>query len=225
MTVAKKLIVESPFYEFDIVKEAVNRNDNPRYYIRGPYMEHSKANKNKRIYLENEMREDVQRFNTEMINTGRAGGELSHSPDPDIKLERMCHKILELIPEKNLYIGKSMVLSTPNGKILESLINDGVQFGMSTKSLGNIVESEGSDIQEVNGFYLVGVDAVYDPSCSSAFVNGILENKEFIVTTDGKFEESYDRLEKGLSKYPSKYRDDINNHIKTLVESFLRDIK
>jgi Prohead core protein serine protease len=221
---ARNLIVETPNYEYDILHEKSNREGEERYYIQGPYMQYGVKNKNNRSYQESEMIADVQRYKTEMIDKGRAGGELNHSPDPEIKLDRMCHKIVNLERDGNLFIGKSMVLSTPQGKILESLIKDKVNFGMSTKSLGQIQESkDGVDV--VSDFMLIGVDAVYDPSCTEAFVNGILENKQFIINTSGKYEQTYERFERGLSKYPSSHSEHINNHIKEQIQMFLESLK
>ena len=220
--IARKLIVETPIYDYDITVEEQNRGSEMRYYISGPYMQYDTKNKNNRKYIKEEMLNDVERFQREMIDTGRAGGELGHSTEPEIDLSRLCHKILSLEHDEKgkHFIGRSLVLSTPSGKILESLIKDKVKTGMSTKALGQIKESNDSNI--VTNFYLVGVDAVYDPSYSSAFVNGILESKEFIINSDNKFEQAYDKFESGLSKYPSRYRDEINKHIQEQVLRFLQ---
>lgn len=222
--ISRKLIVEAPIYEYNVTFEEQNRDTEKRIYITGPYMQYDTLNKNNRKYLKEEMLRDVERFNREMIDTGRAGGELGHSTNPEIDLSKLCHKIVGLKHEESgkHFIGKSMILSTPSGKILESLIKDGVRTGMSTKALGQIQESEQGNV--VNNFYLVGVDAVYDPSYASAFVNGILESKEFIINSDNRFEEVYEKFQKGLGKYPSQYRDDINKHIQEQVLRFLNSI-
>lgn len=225
MILSRKLIVESPVYEYDVTLEQANRESEARYYLRGPYMQYDTRNKNKRKYLKEEMVADVERFTTEMIRTGRAGGELNHSTSPEIDLSKLCHKIITLEHDEaeKHFIGKSMILSTPSGKIMESLVKDGVKTGMSTKALGQIEES--TDCNVVKNFFLIGVDCVYDPSYSSAFVNGILESKEFIIRSDNKFEEVYDSFEKGMGKYPSKYRDEINAHIREQVERFMQALK
>lgn len=222
---SRKLIVETPMYEYDVTLEQMNRDTEPRYYIRGPYMQYETKNKNNRKYLKEEMVADTERFSSEMIKTGRAGGELNHSSSPEIDLSKLCHKILTLEhdePSKH-FVGKSLILSTPSGKIMESLVRDNVKTGMSTKALGQIEES--TDCNVVKNFFLIGVDCVYDPSYSSAFVNGILESKEFIIGSDNKFEEVYGKFESGLAKYPSKYRDEINAHIREQVERFLAALK
>lgn len=225
MIIKRKLIVESPNYELDFIKEAKNKDSEPRLYIEGVFMQHSTKNKNNRKYLEEEMSNEVNRYVKESIETGSAVGELNHSSKPEIDLDRVCHRIVSLKPEGNTYIGKSMVTnSTPSGKILEGLIQDGVRIGMSTKALGQIDENS-SDVNLVKNFMLIGVDAVHDPSCTSAFVNGILENKEFIIDVEGHAAEAaYEVFEQQLSKFPSKYRTQINEHIEKSIMNFLNSL-
>lgn len=224
MILSRKLIVESPNYNIGFIKEQKNSEEPMRVYIEGLYMQHSSTNKNKRRYSEGEMIDEVSRYTRDLIDQGRAIGELDHSTSPEVKIENACHRILSLKPEGNGYIGRSLVMSTPKGKILEhAVIEDGVQIGMSTKALGQLNEND-SDVNDVSQFYLIGVDAVHDPSCSEAFVNGILENKEFIISSDGNAEQYYGKLERGLSKYPSKHRDEINEHIRLKVQEFLKSL-
>lgn len=144
-----------------------------------------------------------------------------NSSVPEIDLNKVCHRIISLKEEGHSFIGKSMVTSSPSGKILEHLIQDGVRIGMSTKALGQIDESS-NDGNVVRNFLLIGVDSVHDPSATDAFVNGILENKEFIIATNGKIaEKAYETLEKDLLKYPSQYRDQINEHVESAIKRFL----
>jgi hypothetical protein len=147
-----------------------------------------------------------------------------NSSSPDVDLGKLADKIVHLERDKNdpdFYIGKSLILSTPSGKILESLVHDGVKFGKSTKCLGQISEStDGFNI--VQSPIVLLVDNVFDPSVSTAFVNGILENKEYIISNDGRVAEAYHNLEKKLAKYPSKHRDAINEYIKESLEKFLK---
>lgn len=223
MIITRKLIVESPNYDLSFIKEAKNKDSDPRLYIEGVYMQHSVENKNRRKYIEDEMHHEVSRYIKEAIESGSAVGELNHSQNPEIDLERVCHRIVSLKPEGNTYIGKSMVTtSAPKGKILSGLIEDGVRIGMSTKALGQIDESDGGG-NTVKNFMLIGVDAVHEPSCGSAFVNGILENKEFIIKSGGlAVEKGYEDFESKLEKYPSIYRSQINEHIENAISEFLK---
>lgn len=224
MTISRKLIVESPNYELSYLKEAKNKDSEERLYVEGVYMQYGEENKNHRKYIEEEMINEVNRYTTEAIDTGGAVGELNHSQKPEIDLDRVCHRIVSLRQEGNKFIGKSMVTtSTPCGKILEGLVNDGVRTGMSTKALGQIDENEAS-ANTVSNFMLIGVDSVHDPSCTSAFVNGILENKEFIIKSNGDSEAAYEVFEQSLSKYPSQYRSEINEHVENAIEKFLNSL-
>ena len=225
MSILRKLIVEQPNYdlEFETIQE--NRSQDQRLYITGQYLMVDDFNKNKRKYERHEMLPAIEIFQEEYIDKGRAGGELNHSDKPDMDLERLAHKIISLeqdTSDSKYYIGKSMVLSSPFGKILESHIKDGMKFGMSTKALGQIKECVGGNV--VKNVVLCGVDAVYDPSIGHKFVNGILENREYIIGDDGKIAEAYDKLDKRLSKYPSQYRSEINQYIFESFERFLKDL-
>ena len=141
-----------------------------------------------------------------MIKTGRAMGELNHPTTADVDLGRACHLVTEFTQEGNVFYGKSKVLSTPTGLIVRSLINDGVKVGMSTRGLGQLV-SESSGLNRVKDFRLVAVDCVADPSFSKAFVNGILESKQYVLTKDGSFEEMYDSFETSISTLPRNNKD------------------
>lgn len=225
MSIARQLIVEPPNYELEFETIQENREAPARLYITGEYIMMNRKNKNRRVYEEHEMLPAVRVFKEEYVDTGRAAGELNHSSSPDMDLERLAHKItsLERSPSNpDYFIGKSMVLSSPFGKILESYIRDGLKFGMSTKALGQIEESAGTS--KVKGVILVGVDAVYDPSVSTAFVNGILENREYIIGDDGKIAEAYTQLDKSLASFPSHHRDAIDAYIIENFKKFLASI-
>jgi len=225
MPITRKLIVEQPNYdlEFETIQE--NRSQDQRLYITGQYLMVNRKNKNGRIYEKNEMEPAIKVFQEEYIAKDRAGGELNHSDKPDMDLERLAHKILSLEQDSSnpdYYIGKSMVLSSPFGKILESHIKDNMKFGMSSKCLGQIKESSLGNT--VKSPILIGIDSVYDPSIGHKFVNGILENREYIIGDDGKIAEAYEKLDKKLAKYPSQYRSEINQYIFESFQRFLKDI-
>lgn len=226
MIISRKLIVEQPNYDLEFAFEQKNNDEPKRLYIRGQYIMMNQGNKNKRKYPENEMIPAVETYIKEYIKENRGGGELNHSSSPDVDLSKLADKIISLERDKHnpdYYIGKSMILSTPSGKILESLVHDGVKFGKSTKCLGQISESsDGYNI--VSSPIILLVDNVFDPSVSTAFVNGILENKEYIISDDGRVAEAYNALEKKLAKYPSKHRDAINQYIRESLEKFLANI-
>lgn len=217
-----KLLVEQPAPEesFQYVMEESNNKAPANLFIIGPYMACEQVNKNKRIYDSFEMDREVHRYQKEMIDTKRAMGELNHPTKAEVDLERACHLVVEMKRDGNTYVGKSKVLSTPMGMIVKSLINDGVKVGMSTRALGKLTES-GNGVNRVSDFRLVAVDCVADPSCPSAFVNGILESKQFVVREDGSFEEYYDKLSNSISSLPRK---DVDSYLKEQIIQFINNI-
>lgn len=217
-----KLIVETPAdnNEFEYIVEEKNANEPRNFYIKGPYMMAEGANRNKRIYSLHEMQTEVTRYTNEMIKTGRAMGELNHPTTADVDLGRACHLVTEFTQEGNVFYGKSKVLSTPTGLIVRSLINDGVKVGMSTRGLGQLV-SESSGLNRVKDFRLVAVDCVADPSFSKAFVNGILESKQYVLTKDGSFEEMYDSFENSINTLPRNNKD---AYLRKMVIDFINKL-
>lgn len=219
---AFKLLVDQSFSEdqFEYIKEETNNKAKPSYYVSGPYMMCEEVNKNKRIYDREEMRREVQRYKSEMIDTKRAMGELSHPSSPEVSLERACHLVTELRNEGNVYVGKSKLLTTPCGLIVQALIDDGVKIGMSTRALGKLNEQY-NGTSRVSDFRLVAVDCVADPSCPKAFVNGILESREYVIAEDGTFEESYDSFQERISKLPKK---NVEDYLKDQIMEFFQKI-
>lgn len=217
MAMRLNLLVEKPIKEeFEYIYEEQNRNTPASLFIRGPYMMAEEVNKNKRKYLKEELDKEVNRYTEEMVKTKRAMGELNHPTSADVDLERACHLVTDLWSEGNLFYGKSKVLSTPCGLIVKSLINDGVKVGMSSRALGTL--EEGNSFNTVRNMRLIAVDCVADPSCPKAFVNGILESKQYVVAEDGKYEEMYNKFENNISTLPKKDVD------KFLTEQILKFI-
>ena len=221
-----RLLVETPdFGSFTYIKEEKNLRDGkgPRMYIEGPFMMANEVNKNRRLYDLLEMVSEVKRYSDEMIKTGRALGELNHPTPVDIDLSRACHSVQNLRQEGNYFVGKSLVLSTPMGKIVQNLIDDGVTPGVSTRCLGQLEpDSIKEDVNRVKNMKLVAIDVVADPSCPKAFVNGILESKEWVLKDDGKLEETYHHFEKALTNIPKR---DVDKYLLEQVLNFISKLK
>ena len=204
------LIVETPAprESFEYVVEEGSTKGKQNLFIKGPYMMAEDVNRNKRIYSLNEMKDEVSRYEEEMVKPGRAMGELNHPSTADVDLERACHIVTEMSQDGNVFYGKSKVLSTPTGLIVRSLINDGVRVGMSSRALGQLIpESNRDGVNRVKDFKLVAIDCVADPSFPKAFVNGILESKQYVLNQYGQFEEDYDNFEKTIATMPLKNAD------------------
>lgn len=218
-----RLIVEKPASEeqFEYIVEEKDRNSPSTLYIKGPYMMAENYNRNNRLYRLEEMVKEVDRYKTEMVKTGRAMGTLNHESSAEVSLKEACHIVTDLYQEGNIFHGKSKVLTTPNGHIVRALINDGVKVGMSSRALGQLEEApDGRNI--VKDFRLISIDCVADPSFPKAFVNGILESKQWVLNESGHFEEVYDKFENNISKIPKKQVED---YLKECILNFLNKIK
>ena len=222
MSLKLNLLIGQTAHEdsFEYIVEETNRNTPSNLYIKGPYMMAEGANRNKRIYNLDEMRTEAKRYTEEMIKPGRAMGELNHPTTADVDLGRACHLVTELTQDGNVFYGKSKVLSTPTGLIVRSLISDGVKVGMSTRGLGQLV-SESNGNSRVKDFRLVAVDCVADPSFPKAFVNGILESKQYVLAQNGSFEELYDSFENKIKTLP---RNNKEEYLKNSILSFINNL-
>ena len=157
-------------------------------YIKGVFLQTEITNRNGRMYKFDTMNREVSKYNEEFVNRGRAVGELGHPEGPTLNLDRVSHKIVELYPEGTNFIGKAKLMETPMGKIAKSLLDEGVQLGVSSRGLGSI-KKEGSCSVVADDFILsTAADIVADPSAPDAFVEGIYEGREWI-TVDGKVKE------------------------------------
>jgi hypothetical protein len=157
-------------------------------YIKGVFLQTEITNRNGRMYKFDTMNREVSKYNEEFVNRGRALGELGHPEGPTLNLDRVSHKIVELYPEGTNFIGKAKLMETPMGKIAKSLLDEGVQLGVSSRGLGSI-KKEGNCSVVADDFILsTAADIVADPSAPDAFVEGIYEGREW-VTVDGKIKE------------------------------------
>ena len=157
-------------------------------YIKGVFLQTEITNRNGRMYKFDTMNREVSKYNEEFVNRGRALGELGHPEGPTLNLDRVSHKIVELYPEGTNFMGKAKLMDTPMGKIAKSLLDEGVQLGVSSRGLGSI-KKEGSCSVVADDFILsTAADIVADPSAPDAFVEGIYEGREW-VTVDGKIKE------------------------------------
>lgn len=153
-------------------------------YITGRFMVAEEGNKNGRVYKRPIMESEVHRYMTEMVQAGRAVGELGHPSGPQINLDRVCHLIESLRMDGNNVIGKAKILDTPMGDTVRGLLEGGVNIGVSSRGLGSLKPVNG--LMEVqDDFRLITVDIVSDPSGPGCFVKGIMENVEYFYGPDG----------------------------------------
>jgi hypothetical protein len=173
-----KLITEmTEDVEFLTEKE---ENGEKHYFINGVFMQAEQKNRNGRVYPSSILMNEVKRYNSEYVNKNRALGELNHPQGPTVNLDRVSHMIKELNSSGNDVVGKAKIMNTPMGKIVQNLMTEGAKLGVSSRGMGSLkLNTEG--INEVQkDFLLSAIDIVADPSAPGAFVEGIMEGKEWI---------------------------------------------
>ena len=172
-----KLITEN-IEDIQVLTEEADGKKN--YYIEGIFLQGDLTNRNGRNYPVNILEREVTKYNENFVGTGRALGELGHPDGPTINLDRVSHKILSLQREGNNFIGKAKLLETPMGKIAKSLLDDGVKLGVSSRGLGSMTEKNGVNYVGEDFMLATAADIVADPSAPDAFVDGIMEGKEWV---------------------------------------------
>lgn len=193
-----------------------------KLYIEGTFLVGDQVNRNNRMYKMDTLRNEVNRYTEEYINTNRALGELGHPDTPTLNLERVSHKIVSLIEDGNSFYGKALVLDTPYGQIAKNLIENGVSLGVSSRALGSVIQTkEGYNLVQDDLKLATAADIVADPSAPGAFVAGIMENKEWVYV-DGQFVEADISHAKKQIKKASKQQ--IEEVAFKLFENYLRKL-
>ena len=155
-------------------------NGKKNYKIKGVFLQSDIKNRNGRIYENDILTKEVKRYNQEFINKKRAFGELGHPDGPTVNLERVSHMITKLAPEGKNFIGEAKIMDTPYGKIVKGLIDEGAQLGVSSRGMGSLVQKNGANYVGKDFYLATAADIVADPSAPDAFVEGIMENKEWV---------------------------------------------
>ena len=190
-------------------------------HIEGPFLVAERKNKNGRLYEYNTMRKEVHRYTEEYINKNRAFGELGHPDSPTINLDRVSHMIVGLREDGNQWIGKAKILDTPMGNIARSLIEGGAQLGVSSRGMGSLKMVNGVNVVQPDFYLATAADIVADPSAPGAFVQGIMEGKEWMLV-DGKWTEMhYEKAKKIIKEASSK---DIEKISLQIFENFIKNL-
>ena len=178
-------------------------------YIEGVFLQSELKNRNGRMYPFEVLNREVERYNEEYVKSKRALGELGHPDGPTINLDRVSHRITSLRAEGNNFIGKAQILDTPMGNIAKSLLGEGVQLGVSSRGMGSIDKREDCNVVRDDFMLTTAADIVADPSAPDAFVNGIMEGKEW-VWDNGLLKErevaKYQRYIESASRYQLEER-------------------
>ena len=171
-----KLITET-IENVEVITEGTGADK--KLYIEGVFLQSEIKNRNGRMYPFSVLEKEVNRYNEEYVKTSRALGELGHPDGPTVNLDRVSHRITELRAEGNNFIGKAQIMNTPMGNIAKSLLEDGVKLGVSSRGMGSIDKREDCNIVMDDFMLATAADIVADPSAPDAFVNGIMEGKEW----------------------------------------------
>ena len=194
-----------------------------KLYIEGVFLQGDIKNRNGRMYPVNTLSREVDRYNESFVQKGRALGELGHPEGPTVNLDRVSHKITSLVREGNNFKGKAQLLSTPMGKIASSLIDEGVTLGVSSRGVGSLREDRtgckvvGEDFQ-----LATAADIVADPSAPDAFVNGIMEGKEWVWEGGNLREQLAEKAKRTINTLVDQRR--LEEHKLNLFNNFLSNL-
>jgi hypothetical protein len=195
-----KLIAEYNDNNLEVLTEA-KADGGKNFFIEGIFMQSEQKNRNGRIYPKQVMEGAVDKYVTEQVSTKRAVGELNHPDGPTVNLDKVSHLIESLDWDGNDVVGKARILNTPMGKIVEGLLDGGVQLGVSTRGMGSLEERNGA-MYVKDDFILNTVDIVQDPSAPTAFVNGIMEGVDWVWNNGIIEPQVIEKMETEIKKAP-----------------------
>lgn len=191
-----KLITEQIDDAKIVITEGKNGKRNT--FIEGVFLQGELTNRNGRRYPISTLAREVGKYNENFVKTGRALGELGHPDGPTINLDRASHLITSLKQEGNNFVGKARLLETPMGKIAKQLLDEGVKLGVSSRGLGSIKEENGVKVVGEDFMLATAADIVADPSAPDAFVNGIMEGKEWVLAGGAIHEQQIEQIKKRI---------------------------
>ncbi len=196
-----KLIVET-IQDVKVLTE--EKNGVKSLFITGPFLVGEQKNRNGRVYSKSILEREVKRYNEEYISKNRAFGELGHPDSPSINLDRVSHLIVNMKQEGANFIGKAKILETPMGKIAKSLLEGGACLGVSSRGMGSLKEVNGVNMVQDDYYLATAADIVADPSAPGAFVQGIMEGKEWVwdngIVREVDIVQMYDEIKQAKSR-------------------------
>jgi hypothetical protein len=210
-----KEITETVSY---LVEEADGKKS---LHIEGPFLVAEKKNRNGRLYEYNTMKKEVARYTEEYINKHRAFGELGHPESPSINLDRVSHMITSLREDGNTWIGRAKILDTPMGNIARSLIEGGAQLGVSSRGMGSLKNVNGVNVVQPDFYLATAADIVADPSAPGAFVQGIMEGKEWMLVNGVWTEQDHSRAIQQIRQASRREIEEVSLHI---FENFMKKL-
>ena len=188
------------------------------YKIKGIFLQSDLKNRNGRVYPKEVLENEVSRYNREFINKKRAFGELGHPDGPTVNLERVSHMITKLTPDGKNFIGEAKIMDTPYGKIVKGLIDEGAQLGLSSRGMGSIIQRNGANYVKDDFYLATAADIVADPSAPDAFVEGIMESREWVWENGKLVERDIEAWKRQIREAKQRKLDEIKLKV---FESFL----
>lgn len=213
-----KLISEEVSNAEYLVEETNGKKD---YKIKGVFLQSNVKNRNGRVYQKEILEKEVARYNKEFINKKRAFGELGHPDGPTVNLERVSHMITKLYPDGNNFIGEAKIMDTPYGKIVKGFIDEGAQLGVSSRGMGSLVQRNGANYVKDDFYLATAADIVADPSAPDAFVEGIMENKEWVWNNGVLVEKDLDAWKREIKEAKQRVLEEKKLKI---FDSFLKNL-
>jgi hypothetical protein len=211
-------LIKEEVNQVNFLTEMNEKTGQNEMFIEGIFMQAETKNRNGRVYPFDVLNKEVERYNKEYVNKNRAFGELGHPDSPTINLDRVSHMITKLYPDGNNIMGKAKIMDTPNGKIVKSLLDGGASLGVSTRGVGSLKPHNGYQLVQDDFHLATAADIVADPSAPNAFVQGIMENAEWILTDTGWKEVQFEMAKKQI-KEASK--NEIETVALRLFENFI----
>ena len=191
------------------------------YKIKGIFLQSDLKNRNGRVYPKQILEQEVARYNREFINKKRAFGELGHPDGPTVNLERVSHMITSLTPDGANFIGEAKIMDTPYGKIVKGLIDEGAQLGVSSRGMGSIIQRNGANYVKDDFYLATAADIVADPSAPDAFVEGIMESKEWVWDNCKLVERDLELWKQQIREAKQRKLDEVKLNV---FESFLKKL-
>jgi len=204
--------------EIKYISELNEETGKKTHFIEGVFLQSNLKNRNGRMYPKDVMQKEVARYTKESIEKKRAYGELGHPEGPTVNLDRVSHMIVGLREDGDNYIGKAKILDTPMGRIVKELIDEGASLGVSSRGLGSLKERNGVNEVQEDFMLATAADIVADPSAPDAYVQGIMENKEWTLV-NGIFQEK--ELEESQAKIRAASTKELEAVKLEVFESFL----
>ena len=203
--------------EVEFITEA-KESGGKNYKIRGIFMQADVKNRNGRVYPMEVLEKEVTKYNKNFIRENRAFGELGHPEGPTVNLERVSHMITKLHPDGKNFIGEAKIMDTPMGKIVKNLMDEGGKLGVSSRGMGSLDSKNGANYVRDDFYLATAADIVADPSAPNAFVEGIMEGKEWIWDNGLLREQDIEQAKENILKASSRELEEVKlNEFKNLL--------